>query len=115
MRYVSTRGGAAHAGFSGILLGGLMEDGGLAVPESYPQVDADRLAEWRKLPYRELAFEILRLYADDIPAGELKSIVERTYTAAVFRSDEITPLRELQKGVHILGLSNGPTLAFKDV
>jgi threonine synthase len=115
MRYVSTRGGGAPAGFSDILLGGLMEDGGLAVPENYPQVDAGRLAAWRKLGYRELALEILRLYADDIAVDELRRIVERTYTAAVFRSDEITPLRELQKGVHVLGLSNGPTLAFKDV
>src|SRR3978361_1283212 len=106
MRYVSTRGSAAEAGFSGILLGGLMEDGGLAVPGHYPQVDAKRLAAWRMLSYRELAFEILRLYADDIPAAELKSIVERTYTATVFRSDDITPLRELQNGVHILELSN---------
>jgi len=114
MRYVSTRGGAAPAGFSDILLGGLMEDGGLAVPDSYPQV-ADRLAAWRNLGYRDLALEILRLYADDIPATELKRIVERTYTAATFRSEEITPLRQLQPGVHILGLSNGPTLAFKDV
>jgi threonine synthase len=114
MRYVSTRGAAAPAGFSDILLGGLMEDGGLAVPDSYPQV-ADRLAAWRNLGYRDLALEILRLYADDIPATELKRIVERTYTAATFRSEEITPLRQLQPGVHILGLSNGPTLAFKDV
>ena len=114
MRYVSTRGGAAPAGFSDILLGGLMEDGGLAVPDSYPQV-ADRLPAWRNLTYRDLALEILRLYADDIPATELKRIVERTYTAATFRSEEITPLRQLQPGVHILGLSNGPTLAFKDV
>jgi threonine synthase len=114
MRYVSTRGGAAPARFSDILLGGLMEDGGLAVPDSYPQV-ADRLAAWRNLGYRDLALEILRLYADDIPATELKRIVERTYTAATFRSEEITPLRQLQPDVHILGLSNGPTLAFKDV
>ena len=114
MRYVSTRGGAAPAGFSDILLGGLMEDGGLAVPDSYPQV-ADRLPAWRNLSYRDLALEILRLYADDIPVTELKRIVERTYTAATFRSEEITPLRRLQPGVHILGLSNGPTLAFKDV
>jgi threonine synthase len=91
-----------------------MEDGGLAVPDSYPQV-ASRLPAWRNLSYRDLALEILRLYADDIPAAELQRIVERTYTAATFRSEEITPLRQLQSGVHILGLSNGPTLAFKDV
>ena len=77
MRYVSTRGGAAPAGFSDILLGGLMEDGGLAVPDSYPQV-ADRLPAWRNLSYRDLALEILRLYADDIElcAGFLQRMLE---------------------------------------
>ncbi len=115
MRYVSTRGGGAPAGFSDILLGGLMEDGGLAVPESYPQVTAAELTAWRQLDYRDLAFEILRRYADDIAASDLRRIVDRTYTPATFRSDEITPLRPLQAGVYVLGLSQGPTLAFKDV
>ncbi len=114
MRYVSTRGGAA-ATFSDILLGGLMDDGGLAMPESYPQLTDADLAAWRKLDYRGLAMEILRRYADDIDAGDLKRIIDGTYTAAVFRSDDITPLRRLFDGVHILGLSNGPTLAFKDL
>src|SRR5258706_14741475 len=114
MRYVSTRGGGAPAGFSDILLGGLMEDGGLAVPEHYPQVDAGRLAAWRKLGYRELALEILRLYADDIAAGELRRIVERTCTAAVFRPGGSNPPRGRAKGVEILGLSHRPTPACKD-
>ena len=109
------RGGGGAARFSDIMLGGLMEDGGLAMPERYPQVTGAELTAWRKLGYRELAFEILSRYADDIAASDLKRIVDRTYTAAVFRSDEITPLRQLQPGVHILGLSQGPTLAFKDV
>jgi threonine synthase len=115
MRYVSTRGGAAAADFSDVLLGGLMSDGGLAMPETYPQVTGTELAAWRGLSYPELAFEIIRLYADDIPPADLKRIIARTYTAATFRSDEITPVRQLQPGVHILGLSNGPTLAFKDM
>ncbi|MDP2706104.1 MAG: threonine synthase, partial [Burkholderiales bacterium] len=115
MRYVSTRGGAAAADFSDVLLGGLMSDGGLAMPETYPQVTGAELAAWRGLSYPELAFEIIRRYADDIPPADLKRIIARTYTAAAFRSDEITPVRQLQPGVHILGLSNGPTLAFKDI
>jgi len=115
MRYVSTRGGAAAADFSDVLLGGLMSDGGLAMPETYPQVTGTELAAWRGLSYPELAFEIIRPYADDIPPADLKRIIARTYTAAAFRSDEITPVRQLQPGVHILGLSNGPTLAFKDI
>jgi len=115
MRYVSTRGGAAAASFSDVLLGGLMSDGGLAMPETYPQVTGTELAAWRGLSYPELAFEIIRRYADDIPPADLKRIIARTYTAAAFHSDEITPVRQLQPGVHILGLSNGPTLAFKDI
>ncbi len=115
MRYVSTRGGAAPAAFLDILLGGLMGDGGLAMPERYPQVGAAELARWRGLSYPELAFEILRLYADDISSSELKQIVDKTYTAEVFHSADITPVRQLEEGVFIAGLSNGPTLAFKDV
>ena len=115
MRYVSTRGGMAPAAFCDILLEGLAPDGGLTIPESYPCVDRATLAAWRKLDYRGLAFEILSRYIDDIPAGDLKSIVERTYTAAAFGTDEITPVRTLEPGLHLLQLSNGPTLAFKDV
>ena len=115
MRYVSTRGGAAPAAFLDILLGGLMGDGGLAMPERYPQVGAAELARWRGLSYPQLAFEILRLYADDISSSELKQIVDKTYTADVFHSADITPVRQLEEGVFIAGLSNGPTLAFKDV
>jgi threonine synthase len=115
MRYVSTRGRAAAASFSDILLGGLMSDGGLAMPESYPQITGDELAAWRRLSYPDLALEIIRRYADDIPQSDLRRIIARTYTAATFRSDEITPVRQLQPGVHILGLSYGPTLAFKDI
>ena len=115
MRYVSTRGGDAPANFRDILLGGLMGDGGLAMPESYPRITGAELAAWRRLNYRDLAFEILRRYVGDIPEADLRRILERTYCAAVFRSEEITPARQLQPGVHILGLSNGPTLAFKDL
>ncbi len=115
MKYVSTRGGMAPAPFTEILLGGLAPDGGLVVPEHYPHVDATTLAHWRTLPYAQLAFEILRLYATDIPAEPLRALCERTYTAGVFGSDEITPLVELEPGLALLALSNGPTLAFKDV
>ena len=115
MRYVSTRGGMQPAAFTDILLEGLAPDGGLAVPETYPRVDRATLAAWRGLGYRELALEILARYVDDIPRESLKGIVDRTYTAQVFGSDEITPVRTLEPGLHLLGLSNGPTLAFKDI
>jgi threonine synthase len=115
MRYVSTRGGMAPARFCEILLEGLAPDGGLVVPESYPAVSRDELSRWRGLSYAALAFEILRRYADDIAEADLEALIERTYTARLFRSPDITPVKTLQPGVHLLGLSNGPTLAFKDL
>jgi threonine synthase len=69
----------------------------------------------RDLPYPKLAFEILRFFADDFPGAELKAIVERTYTKEVFGTPEVTPLSTLEPNVHLLHLSNGPTLAFKDI
>lgn len=115
MRYVSTRGGMPPKKFSKILLGGLAPDGGLAMPESYPEIGFALLDELRGLSYQELAFEIISRFATDIPAADLRTIVERTYTPALFHTEEVTPLKTLEPGLHILGLSNGPTLAFKDI
>jgi threonine synthase len=115
MKYVSTRGDAAARGFSEILLEGLAPDGGLYLPERYPQVDAVTLARWRGLPYAELAFEILSLYIDDIPAADLRRLCAKTYTPEVFGTREIVPLKALEEGVFLEALSNGPTLAFKDM
>ncbi|MCF8149545.1 MAG: threonine synthase [Burkholderiaceae bacterium] len=121
MKYISTRGGAQPQEFCDILLGGLAPDGGLYLPESYPQV-ADRLDEWRGLSYAELAFRILSLFISDIPAADLKAICDKTYTAQTYRwsrdpakARDITPLTTLEPGFHLLELSNGPTLAFKDM
>ncbi|WP_374675898.1 threonine synthase [Ideonella sp.] len=117
MRYISTRGDtSAPKRFCEILLEGLAPDGGLYLPERYPQVDAATLARWRGLPYADLAFEILSLYIDDIPADDLRALMRRTYTAEVFGSAAIVPVRPLgDTGLHIEALSNGPTLAFKDM
>ncbi len=115
MRYISTRGSMPPRTFREILLEGLATDGGLAMPESYPRYDVADLARLRKLNYRDLAFDILSRYIDDIPAPDLKQLIDKTYTAEVFGSDDITPLKTLEPGLHLLQLSNGPTLAFKDV
>ncbi len=115
MLYLSTRGHPDRKHFCEILLEGLAPDGGLYLPERYPQVDAAMLAKWRGLPYADLAFEILSLYIDDIPADDLRVICRKTYTAEVFGSREIAPLRKLDGGLYLQGLSNGPTLAFKDM
>ncbi len=122
MKYISTRGNAPAKTFTEILLGGLAPDGGLYLPEQYPQVTRAELDAWRALSYADLAFAVLSKFATDIPAADLKAIIDKTYTAQVYnngRADsdaaQITPLRTLEAGVHILELSNGPTLAFKDM
>ncbi|WP_037586724.1 threonine synthase [Stenoxybacter acetivorans] len=115
MKYISTRGRTAHHRFSQILLMGLAPDGGLFLPEHYPHIDEQTLYQWRDLSYPELAFQIIKLFADDIPEADLKAIINQTYTTDAFGSETITPLRRLHDGIGILGLSNGPTLAFKDM
>jgi len=131
MHYVSTRATSASAvrnpqSFLDILLGGLAPDGGLYLPSEYPQVTGAELDAWRKLTYAELAFEILRKFATDIPEADLRELTARTYTPEVYRnaredesSQEITPLRVLEDGEQgklvLQALSNGPTLAFKDM
>ncbi|MEJ2176139.1 MAG: threonine synthase, partial [bacterium] len=115
MRYVSTRGQAPAQRFCDILLEGLAADGGLAVPESIPRLAPGELATLRRLDYRGLACAVLERFIDDIPPAALKDLVARSYTRAAFGSDEIVPLKTLEPGLYLLGLSNGPTLAFKDM
>ena len=119
MRYLSTRGDPQPRRFCEILLEGLAPDGGLYMPERYPQLDSAELQRlrsvWTQQGYAALAFEILSLYIDDIPADDLRALCEKTYTADVFGSAAIVPVRPLEEGVFIEALSNGPTLAFKDM
>jgi threonine synthase len=122
MRYLSTRGKAQEERFLGILLSGLASDGGLYLPAHYPQVTAAELATWRGLDYAALASSILRKFIDDIPAAEIDALCRRTYTAQIYCNARdpadaaaITPLRWLEPGLALLELSNGPTLAFKDM
>ena len=115
MNYISTRGGMAPQPFSDILLEGLAPDGGLAVPEQLPQISAETLESWRGLPYADLAFEVLSRFATDIPAEDLRRLTRAAYTSQIFNSEDIVPLRPLNDGLSLLGLSEGPTLAFKDM
>lgn len=122
MKYISTRGRSPAQSFSEILLGGLAPDGGLYLPETYPQFDDSDLSRMRGMNYRDLAFEILSRFATDIPAADLRDIVNRTYTAEVYcntrpteDAEDITPLHTLEEDLHLLCLSNGPTIAFKDM
>jgi threonine synthase len=122
MKYISTRGLSPALSFSDILLGGLAPDGGLYLPESYPQFSDADLSAMRGLNYRDLAFYILSLLIDDIPAADLKNIIDKTYRAEVYgytragqNSEDITPILKLEHNLYLLSLSNGPTLAFKDM
>ena len=115
MHYISTRGDKTPRKFCDILLEGLAPDGGLYLPDHYPQVTLAMLDAWRHLPYADLAFEVLSLYIDDIPAADLKVICRKTYTQEVFGTAAIVPLRSLENGLYLEALSNGPTLAFKDM
>jgi threonine synthase len=126
MKYISTRGGPQELSFLEILLAGLALDGGLYMPKSYPQISKKTLDQWRSLSYADLAVEILQLFSDDIPLEDLKVIAHKTYTAKVYchgrqydNANDITPIHwlgnEFGTEIGLLSLSNGPTLAFKDM
>lgn len=118
--YISTRDSSrTPAKFTDILLGGLAPDGGLYLPAEYPQISDDQLTRWRTLladkGYAALAAEVLKLFIDDIPAEDLEAIAARAYTTPKFAHEDIVPVTELEDGVWIGHLSEGPTAAFKDM
>lgn len=122
MKYISTRGQSPALPFSEILLGGLAPDGGLYMPESYPAFTEADLNDMRSMSYPDLAFTILSRLVDDIPAADLKAIIDKTYRADVYchvrqgqNPEDITPTLKLEDNLYLLSLSNGPTLAFKDM
>jgi threonine synthase len=121
VRYLSTRGepSAIRPSFGDILLAGLAPDGGLFLPERYPQVDASMLAQWRRIlteeGYAALAHAVISLFVDDIPAGDLRAMCARAYNSDHFSSPEIVPVSELRDGIWLCHLSEGPTAAFKDL
>ena len=122
MKYISTRGQSPALRFSEILLGGLAPDGGLYLPEAYPQFTSTDLTAMRGMNYRDLAFALLSRLVDDIPAADLRAIVDKTYVPEVYKharagqdAADITPTLRLEDDLYLLSLSNGPTLAFKDM
>jgi len=122
MKYISTRGCSPKLAFSEVLLGGLAPDGGLYLPEYYPKFTNDELNKMRGMTYQDLAFCIFEKFIDDIPSNDLKEIVNKTYSADIFsfareeqKAEDITPTLKLKNNLFLLSLSNGPTLAFKDI
>ncbi|MBP1325603.1 threonine synthase [Leucobacter exalbidus] len=115
MKYFSTRGGMAPASYSEILLEGLATDGGLVVPETVPRVTPAQIESWRGLSYPELATEVLGLYATDISREDLSRMCHAAYSSENFVDAAIVPVTPLEGEISLVGLSEGPTLAFKDM
>lgn len=116
MRYISTRGQGAPLSFSDVLLAGLAPDGGLYLPQEYPQLSWQDILQMRGWSYNEIAVHVLKLFiGGDIDDTNLRKIVSASYNPRNFGSYDITPIQPLAHRVGLLKLSNGPTLAFKDV
>ncbi len=114
LRYVSTRGEAKIASFNEALIEGLARDGGLYLPETWPQLSREEIAGFRGKPYSEVAFRVIAPFVGgDIPEHDLKHMIDEAY--ATFDHKDVAPLHRLSSGEYILELFHGPTLAFKDV
>lgn len=114
MTFISTRGQMPARQFSDILIDGLASDGGLVVPETLPTVTADTLEAWRPLTYPELAAEVIGLFATDLQR-DLPRLTAAAYAPNVFPAPGVVPLTKLNDSLTLVGLSEGPTLAFKDL
>ena len=114
MLHVSTRGEAAPLSFSDALLAGLARDGGLYVPQTWPQIAPAEIAALAGRPYAEAAKRVLRPLIDgDIAGPDLDRMIDESY--ATFRHPAVCPLTQLDDNLFLLELFHGPTLAFKDV
>jgi threonine synthase len=112
MKYMSTRGQVKNLSFSDAVMMGLASDGGLLLPQKIPRLSEQQLQSLSRLDYKDLAHEIISLYATDLPTEDLRNLVDKSY--AVFDHPEVTPVVK-QDDLYILELFHGPTLAFKDV
>ena len=114
MRYISTRGSSPAIGFGDMLLAGPAPDGGLYMPEVWPQISAHEIASFADKPYADAAFAILKRFTGEtFTDGELKADIDAAY--ATFDTPEIAPLKEIGSNRFLLELFHGPTLAFKDI
>ena len=114
MRYVSTRGEAPALPFEGALLAGLARDGGLTMPEVWPQLSPTEIAMLAGLDYAEAAYRIMRPYLEGDPSlADLEAVLDEAY--AGFHHPAIAPLRQIGPASWLLELFHGPTLAFKDL
>jgi threonine synthase len=116
--FLSTRGQSPVCGFADVLLAGLAPDGGLYVPQEWPQFTAAEIAAFAGKPYQSLAYDILSRFAGGaFTAEDLKQDIAAAY--AGFEAKEIAPLRPVagssNGSQYLLELFHGPTFAFKDI
>ena len=116
-QYISTRGQMTAAGFTDVLVAGLAPDGGLAVPSQLPALSPEQIEAWRPLGYADLATEVIGLFATDIPREDLAELTQAAYGPRRFPQPvvPVTWLDEVADGLTLVGLSEGPTMAFKDL
>lgn len=114
MHYISTRGLAPRLGFCDAVLAGLARDGGLYLPQTWPQIDHTQIGAMANKPFADVAFEVISPFVDgEIPADKLRQMLNEAY--ATFRHSAVAPLVQTDEGHFVLELFHGPTLAFKDV
>ena len=116
-QYISTRGQMAAAGFTDVLVAGLAPDGGLAVPSRLPSLSLEQIEAWRPLGYADLATEVIGLFATDIPREDLAALTRAAYGQERFPQPvvPVTEIDDVADGLALVGLSEGPTMAFKDL
>ncbi len=114
MNYLSTRGEAPVLSFTEALLAGLARDGGLYVPQSYPQFSSAEIAGFAGVSYAEIAESVIGPFTGgEIDAHDFTRMVHEAY--GTFRHCAVAPLTQVGDNLFILELFHGPTLAFKDV
>src|SRR3979411_1413903 len=113
-RYISTRGEAPTLGFCDVILTGLARDGGLYVPEAWPQLSPETIAGFFGRPYWEVAVDVIRPFVGgEIADPDVGRMANDAY--APFRHPAVVPLNQTSPNQFVLELFHGPTLAFKDV
>lgn len=113
MLYSSTRGNCNDLSFIDVLLNGLASDGGLYLPNTWPQISKEELESYKNLPYTDVCFNVVKKFiGDEIPENDLKLIIEKSYKD--FKSDKIAPTHEIANDIYLTELFHGPTFAFKD-
>ena len=113
MKYISTRGGGEPLSFEEVLLAGLAPDGGLYLPDAWPELD------WQSLQgksYIEIAQSVMFPFVEgSIERADFNALVAHTYGPKTFRHEKAVPIKHLKDNLYVMEQFYGPTIAFKDV